>query len=52
MRAVYSDAHRQHDPAFALVRGTMRPSAEQPERADRLLAAVRRLGRPVNDPEP
>ncbi|HLZ67988.1 MAG TPA: histone deacetylase family protein [Aliidongia sp.] len=52
MRAVYSDAHRQHDPAFALVRGTMRPSAEQPERADRLLAAVRRLGWPIDDPKP
>ena len=52
MRAVYSDVHRQHDPAFALVRGTMRPSAEQPERADRLIAAVRRLGWPINDPEP
>ncbi len=52
MRAVYSDAHRQHDPRLALVRGTMRPSAEQPERADRLLAAVRRLGWPILDPEP
>ena len=44
MKVVYSDAHAGHDPRFFLVRG--RPatrSAEQPERATRLLAACRAL---------
>ncbi|UTD27827.1 histone deacetylase family protein [Bradyrhizobium sp. WD16] len=37
MKAVYSDAHRSHDPQFFLVRGVIKRTTEQPERADRLL---------------
>ncbi len=45
MKVVHSAAHAGHDPRFFLVRG--RPaarSAEQPERAERLLAACRAMG--------
>ena len=45
MKLVHAPEHRGHDPRFFLVRG--RPalrSAEQPERADMLLAGARRLG--------
>ncbi len=41
MKAVYSDAHRSHDPQFFLVRGVVKRTTEQPERADRLLAGVK-----------
>jgi acetoin utilization deacetylase AcuC-like enzyme len=45
MRVVYAPAHRAHDPRFFLVRGQPAArSAEQPERADALLAGVARLG--------
>lgn len=37
MKAVYSDAHQGHDPQFFLVRGVIRKTTEQPERATRLL---------------
>lgn len=37
MKAVYSDAHQSHDPQFFLVRGMVRKTTEQPERAARLL---------------
>lgn len=37
MKAVYSDAHQSHDPQFFLVRGVVRKTTEQPERATRLL---------------
>ncbi len=40
MKAVYSDAHHSHDPQFFLVRGRIKPSTEQPERAARLLAGL------------
>jgi acetoin utilization deacetylase AcuC-like enzyme len=40
MKAVYTEAHRSHDPRFFLVRGTVRHTTEQPERADRLLAGL------------
>ncbi len=51
MKVIYSAAHRQHEPTFFLVRGVARDSAEQPERAERLLAAVRRVGYPVSLPD-
>ena len=41
MKAVYSDAHRSHDPKFFLVRGVVRQTTEQPERAERLLAGLK-----------
>ncbi len=44
MRAVYAPDQALHDPQFFLVQGKLQPSAEQPERADRLLAALERLG--------
>jgi acetoin utilization deacetylase AcuC-like enzyme len=40
VKAVYSDAHRSHDPQFFLVRGVVRRTTEQPERADRLLTGL------------
>lgn len=40
MKAVYSDLHRSHDPQFYLVRGVVKRTTEQPERADRLLAGL------------
>lgn len=44
MKVVYSDRHASHDPQSFLVRGRMIRSAEQPERADRLLDGIRRGG--------
>ena len=41
MKAVYSERHRRHDPQFFLVRGVVKRTTEQPERADRLLAGVK-----------
>lgn len=40
MKAVFSDAHRSHDPQFFLVRGKVVRTTEQPERADRLMAGL------------
>ena len=40
MKAVYSGAHRSHDPHFSLVRGVVKRTTEQPERADRLLQGL------------
>ena len=42
MKAIYSADHIQHDPQFFLQRGQVRPTPEQPERADRLLAGLRK----------
>lgn len=41
MKAVYSHLHRSHNPQFFLVRGIVRQTTEQPERADRLLAGLK-----------
>jgi acetoin utilization deacetylase AcuC-like enzyme len=41
LKAVYSERHRRHDPQFFLVRGVVKRTTEQPERADRLLAGVK-----------
>jgi acetoin utilization deacetylase AcuC-like enzyme len=40
VKAVYSELHRSHDPQFFLVRGVVKRTTEQPERADRLLAGL------------
>ena len=40
MKVVYTERHRSHDPQFFLVRGVVRRTTEQPERADRLLKGV------------
>ena len=40
MKAVYTKLHRSHDPQFFLVRGVVKRTTEQPERADRLLAGL------------
>ena len=40
MKAVYTELHRSHDPQFFLVRGVVKRTTEQPERADRLLAGL------------
>jgi acetoin utilization deacetylase AcuC-like enzyme len=52
MKAVHAPGHGGHDPRFFLVRG--RPaarSAEQPARAEALLAGARRAGLEVVEPE-
>jgi acetoin utilization deacetylase AcuC-like enzyme len=51
MKVVYSEQHAKHDPAFFLVRGERRPSAEQPQRADVLLAAAKAGGHQVVAPD-
>ena len=40
MKAVYTEHHRSHDPKFFLVRGVVKRTTEQPERADRLLKGL------------
>lgn len=47
MKIVQTDKHRLHDPQFFLVRGVPKPSAEQPERAEKLLAAATAAGHEV-----
>ena len=44
MRAFYDPAQAKHDPQFFLVRGNVAQSNEQPERANRLMAALERGG--------
>src|SRR5271170_2681820 len=51
MLVVHAEEHRKHAPRHFLVRGTLQPSAEQPERADRLLAAARRGGHAIAAPD-
>ena len=50
MRIVYSDKHAKHDPQTFLVRGVIQKSAEQPERATRLLAAATDAGHEIAAP--
>ncbi len=47
MQAVFDDSTSSHDPKFFLVKGKMRESTEQPERAQRLLTALHRSNIPV-----
>lgn len=51
MKIVYSDKHAQHDPQTFIVRGVKQRSAEQPERATRLLAAATGAGHDVIPPK-
>ncbi|SDP60386.1 Acetoin utilization deacetylase AcuC [Ralstonia sp. 25mfcol4.1] len=51
MKVVYSHEHIDHDPRAFIVRGRMKRSNEQPERAERLLAAVRADGYDVIAPD-
>ena len=51
MKIVYSDKHAQHDPQTFFVRGVKQRSAEQPERAERLLAAAKSAGHQVLAPQ-
>jgi len=50
MKIIYSDKHAQHDPQTFVVRGIKQRSAEQPERAERLLAAARGAGYEIMAP--
>lgn len=50
MKIVYSDKHAKHDPQTFIVRGVKQRSAEQPERATRLLAAATGAGHEVIAP--
>ena len=47
MKIVQTDRHKLHEPQFFMVHGRSRPSAEQPERAERLLAAAEGAGHEV-----
>jgi len=51
MQVIYSDEHRLHAPDNFISAGRLRPSPERPERADRLLAAVRQAGFDVAPPD-
>ena len=51
MLVVHTEAQRRHHPRFFIARGRVRPCPEVPERAERLLAAVRRAGHRVVAPE-
>jgi acetoin utilization deacetylase AcuC-like enzyme len=41
VKAVYTELHRSHDPQFFLVRGVVKRTTDQPERADRLLKGLK-----------
>ena len=51
MKIVYTDRHAQHDPQTFVVRGVKQRSAEQPERATRLLAAAKGAGHEILAPK-
>lgn len=44
MLTIYSDSHRRQDGTSELIDGKLQPPVEKPERADRILAAVRDSG--------
>ena len=50
MKIVYSEKHAGHDPQTFIVRGVKQRSAEQPERATRLLAAAKAAGHQILPP--
>jgi acetoin utilization deacetylase AcuC-like enzyme len=50
MKVVYDDRHQDHDPQLFMVRGRLKRSNEQPERAFRLLAAAREAGHEIVAP--
>jgi acetoin utilization deacetylase AcuC-like enzyme len=51
VKAIYSEAHRSHDPQFFLVRGVVKRTTEQPERADRLLRGLEKGRHTVLPPQ-
>ncbi|MCZ2495360.1 histone deacetylase family protein [Xylophilus sp. Kf1] len=51
MKVIYTDHHIGHDPQQFIVRGRLKRSNEQPERAHRLLASATALGHQVVAPE-
>lgn len=51
MKVYFTPAQKTHKPETFLVAGALRPIPEVPERADRLLAAVERLGLQAEEPE-
>jgi acetoin utilization deacetylase AcuC-like enzyme len=51
MQIVYSEKHAVHDPQTFIVRGVKQRSAEQPERATRLLSAALEAGHDVIAPK-
>jgi len=51
MKIVYSDRHAGHDPQTFIVRGVKQRSAEQPERATRLLTAAKAAGHQILPPQ-
>lgn len=51
MKVIHDPDNARHDPTFFLVRGLAKPSAEKPERAQRLLEAVQRQGHQVQTAE-
>jgi acetoin utilization deacetylase AcuC-like enzyme len=51
MKIVYSDKHAQHDPQTFFVRGVKQRSSEQPERAERLLAAAKAASHEIVAPK-
>jgi len=51
VKIIYSDKHAQHDPQTFFVRGVRQRSSEQPERADRLLAAASAAGHEILAPK-
>jgi acetoin utilization deacetylase AcuC-like enzyme len=51
MKIVYSAEHARHDPQSFLVRGVVQRSAEQPERAMRLLSAAAHAGHEIVPPQ-
>ena len=51
MKIIYTDKHAQHDPQTFIVRGVKQRSAEQPERATRLLSAAKGAGHEIQAPK-
>lgn len=51
MKVIYSDAHKDHDPQQFIVRGRVKRSNEQPERAFKLLDAAQRGGHTIVAPD-
>jgi acetoin utilization deacetylase AcuC-like enzyme len=52
VKAVYTELHRSHDPQFFLVRGVVKRTTEQPERADRLLKGLKDGKHQLIEPTP
>lgn len=51
MKVIYSDSHKDHDPQQFMVRGRLKRSNEQPERAFKLLHSARAAGHEVVTPD-